>query len=272
MMPIPPAMNMYRGDPPSGMLLWVCTTGRGFELPRPFRCFYFRRSFFSRRLTLLATGVISAIGIAVVGTDFVLGRGRLRIESFVPSRTGVLTGAGVPAWMKSSGRRNRGNLVGEICPVLGSLERVLTKGLRDKSLDAFADFVRERVGFVFDMARRNGDRPFPGKQPSASNHLVPDNRERVDIAGWGRTVADACSGDKYSAVPITIPAFVNVASFRIRTIPKSVNLAVPSFVTRILLGLMSRCMTPAACACPSARGWPPESPALVPVATFRICG
>ena len=84
---------------------------------------------------------------------------------------------------------NRGNLVGEICSVLGSLERVLTKGLRDKSLDAFAGFVRERVGFVFDMARRNGDRPFPGEQPSTSDHLVPDNRERVDIAGWGRSVA-----------------------------------------------------------------------------------
>ena len=106
LLPIPPAMNSIAMT----RLAECCCGSAQLDVDRAATAvqrvsFYFRRSFFSRRLTLLATDVLSAIGIAIVGTDFVLGRGRLRTESFVPSRTGLLTCAGVPAWWEISGRR-----------------------------------------------------------------------------------------------------------------------------------------------------------------------
>ena len=67
--------------------------------------FYLRRSFFIRRITLSATGVLSLTGIAVVGCDFGFARGRVRMTSSASSDTTVSPGDGAPGWVGTSGRR-----------------------------------------------------------------------------------------------------------------------------------------------------------------------
>ena len=65
----------------------------------------------------------------------------------------------------------------------------------------------------------------------------------------------ACSGETYSAVPITMPVAVRFASSEARALamPKSVIFVVPSAVISRLPGLMSRCTMPAWCATSRAR-------------------
>ena len=62
----------------------------------------------------------------------------------------------------------------------------------------------------------------------------------------------ACSGGRYWAVPMTIPAAVRLTCPVAREMPKSVSFTMPSGRTRMFAGLMSRWTTPARAAAPSA--------------------
>ena len=62
----------------------------------------------------------------------------------------------------------------------------------------------------------------------------------------------ACSGDRYDAVPSTAEVCGAVSGPSTRAMPKSITFTVPSRVTMTLPGLMSRWITPAACAAASA--------------------
>ena len=62
----------------------------------------------------------------------------------------------------------------------------------------------------------------------------------------------ACSGGRYWAVPMTMPAAVRFTWPVAREIPKSVSFTMPSGRTIMFAGLMSRCTTPARAAAPRA--------------------
>ena len=62
----------------------------------------------------------------------------------------------------------------------------------------------------------------------------------------------ACSGERYWAVPITVPVWVMPTPSAARAMPKSVTLTWPSGVTIRLAGFTSRCTIPATWAAASA--------------------
>ncbi len=63
----------------------------------------------------------------------------------------------------------------------------------------------------------------------------------------------ACSGDRYEAVPSTAAVCATVSAVVvIRAIPKSATFTWPVGVSMMLPGLMSRWITPCACAAESA--------------------
>ena len=64
---------------------------------------------------------------------------------------------------------------------------------------------------------------------------------------------DACSGEMYCAVPITMPVRVTGAWWATLAMPKSVILSWPAGVINRLPGLMSRCTSARACAACRAR-------------------
>ena len=63
----------------------------------------------------------------------------------------------------------------------------------------------------------------------------------------------ACSGERYCAVPMTIPDAVIGIWLVAVEMPKSVIFTRPERASRMLPGLTSRCTTPATCAACSAR-------------------
>ncbi len=63
----------------------------------------------------------------------------------------------------------------------------------------------------------------------------------------------ACSGERYCAVPITMPVAVIGTWLLDSETPKSVIFTLPVGVMRMLPGFTSRCTTPASCAACRAR-------------------
>src|SRR5215467_4185656 len=85
-----------------------------------------------------------------------------------------------------------------------------------------------------------------GPRPSTAAYNVAPTDQRSDAAD--ATSPRMRSGAVKPGVPTTIPASVIAGSSANIAMPKSVSTALPSPVTRTLLGLTSRCRTPAACA------------------------
>ena len=93
-------------------------------------------------------------------------------------------------------------------------------------------------------SRSNGPRP-----STAAYKVAPsDQRSDAGVAAAPRTR----SGAVKPGVPTTMPAWVMPGSSANVAMPKSVSTVRPSSVTSTLLGLTSRCSTPAACALASA--------------------
>ncbi len=94
------------------------------------------------------------------------------------------------------------------------------------------------------MPAENGGAPV-----SISNKTQPrEYRSDCGPAAW----PDACSGDRYAAVPSTPRVPVVPSPPSARAMPKSRTLTSPPPVSTMFAGLMSRCTSPAACATSSA--------------------
>ena len=92
---------------------------------------------------------------------------------------------------------------------------------------------------------KNGGRPVANRYSVAPS---PYTSVRSSTSGS----PSACSGDRYRGVPIVAPARVSRLVSCSLAMPKSISTARPEASTRMLLGLMSRWMTPFRCACASA--------------------
>ena len=88
---------------------------------------------------------------------------------------------------------------------------------------------------------------------AAREHLEQHDADEYRSDAAKAVSPRACSGEMYSAVPITEPCCVSIVSSAERATPKSATLSVPSSRTMRFCGLTSRCTMPTACAAASLR-------------------
>ena len=96
-----------------------------------------------------------------------------------------------------------------------------------------------------DVLIGDRERNLSGERQPAGEHLEQHDTQRVQIGcGARRSSPRACSGEMYSAVPITEPCWVSIVSSAERATPKSATLSVPSSRTMRFCGFTSRCTIP----------------------------
>ena len=82
-----------------------------------------------------------------------------------------------------------------------------------------------------------------GSSPVRHSYNIAPHAYRS--ARWSTSASISCSGAMYPGVPTAMPALVSpVVRTASRAMPKSMTLSVPSAISMMLCGLMSRCTMP----------------------------
>ena len=110
-------------------------------------------------------------------------------------------------------------------------------------------------------AMSTGVGPVKGRRPTSDSYATMPSAYTSEAGVAGLPIA--CSGDRYWAVPMTIPVAVIGTWFDASETPKSVSFTPPVRDSRMLPGFTSRCTTPASCAAARPRA------ALVRMGTRR---
>ena len=111
------------------------------------------------------------------------------------------------------------------------------------------------VAIACNVARAFGRRGCGGRPSTAAYKVAPS--AQASAAGDG-SAPRASSGEKYAGVPLVIPVCVSRSSKAGCAMPKSLIFATSPSATRMLAGLTSRWMIPAACAAARAAAtWAP---------------
>ena len=111
------------------------------------------------------------------------------------------------------------------------------------------------VAITCNIANGFGRRGCGGRPSTAAYSVAPSAQASAAVEG---SAPRASSGEKYAGVPLVIPVCVSRSSWAGWAMPKSLILARSSSATRMLAGLTSRWMIPAACAAARAAAtWAP---------------